>query len=245
MQPEKKLTNTFGVEGAFEGDEAFPEQHMFEERDGRTYYRSYSLLPNFEARDAVVATGMEKGSHEVADAARRPGRRTGQGDGVMSISADTTGIARASVTRIGAGVGFAGGLASLAVLAALHVMRPDLYPGGHVVSEYGVGSSVALGAAFFAAQSLGCLGLAVALFGRASSLGLRAGIALLLLAALELGMAVFFPIDPLTTPPGEETYAGMMHGVAALIGIPSFIAATLVLAYALRKRSEWQSLAAR
>ena len=64
VQPEKKLTNTFGVEGAFEGDEAFPEQHMFEERDGRTYYRSYSLLPNFEARDAVVATGMEKGGRE-------------------------------------------------------------------------------------------------------------------------------------------------------------------------------------
>ncbi len=64
VQPEKKLTNTFGVEGAFEGDEAYPEQHMFEERNGRTYYRSYSLLPDFAARDAVIATGMEKGGRE-------------------------------------------------------------------------------------------------------------------------------------------------------------------------------------
>lgn len=62
--PEKKLANSFGVEGQFEGDEAFPEVHTFEERNGRTYYRSYSLLPNFEARDAVVATGMEKGGRE-------------------------------------------------------------------------------------------------------------------------------------------------------------------------------------
>ncbi len=62
--PEKKLANSFGVEGQFAGDEAFPEVHTFEERDGRTYYRSYTLLPNFEARDAVVATGMEKGGRE-------------------------------------------------------------------------------------------------------------------------------------------------------------------------------------
>ena len=64
VEPEKLLVNTFGVEGAFEGDQAYPEQHNFEERDGRTYYRSYSLLPSFEARDAVVATGMEKGGRE-------------------------------------------------------------------------------------------------------------------------------------------------------------------------------------
>ncbi len=62
--PEAKLVNTFGVEGQFEGDEAFPEQHFFEERDGRTYYRSYTLLPDFEAREAVIATGMEAGGRE-------------------------------------------------------------------------------------------------------------------------------------------------------------------------------------
>ena len=62
--PEKRLANSFGVEGQFEGDEAFPEVHTFDERDGRTYYKSYALLPNFEARDAVVATGMEKGGRE-------------------------------------------------------------------------------------------------------------------------------------------------------------------------------------
>ncbi len=61
---EKKLVNTFGVEGQFEGDDAFPETHTFEERGGRTYYRSYSLLPNFEAREAIVATGMEAGGRE-------------------------------------------------------------------------------------------------------------------------------------------------------------------------------------
>lgn len=62
--PEQKLANSFGVEGQFPADEAHPEVHTFEERDGRTYYKSYSLLASFEARDAVVATGMEKGGRE-------------------------------------------------------------------------------------------------------------------------------------------------------------------------------------
>ena len=60
----EKLVNTFGVEGQFEGDEAFPETHTFEERAGKTYYRSFSMLPSMEARDAVIATGMEKGGRE-------------------------------------------------------------------------------------------------------------------------------------------------------------------------------------
>ena len=60
----EKLVNTFGVEGQFEGDEAFPETHTFEERGGKTLYRSYALLPNMQARDAVLATGMEEGGRE-------------------------------------------------------------------------------------------------------------------------------------------------------------------------------------
>jgi uncharacterized protein YndB with AHSA1/START domain len=64
VEPEKRLANSFGVEGQFEADENFPEIHTFEERDGRTYYKSVSTMPNFEARDAVVATGMEKGGRE-------------------------------------------------------------------------------------------------------------------------------------------------------------------------------------
>ncbi len=32
----ERLVNTFGVEGQWEGDEAFPETHSFEERDGKT-----------------------------------------------------------------------------------------------------------------------------------------------------------------------------------------------------------------
>ncbi|MEQ1770506.1 MAG: SRPBCC domain-containing protein [Devosia sp.] len=64
VQKEAKLVNTFGVEGQFEGDAAYPETHTFEERAGRTYYRSFSRLPDMASREAVIATGMEKGGRE-------------------------------------------------------------------------------------------------------------------------------------------------------------------------------------
>lgn len=62
--PMSKIANSFGVEGQFAGDPNYPEIHTFEERDGRTYYKSYTLLPSMEARDAMVATGMEAGGRE-------------------------------------------------------------------------------------------------------------------------------------------------------------------------------------
>lgn len=62
--PHKKIANSFGVEGMFPDDPDHPEVHTFEERDGRTYYKSYTLLPDFDAREAIIATGMEAGGRE-------------------------------------------------------------------------------------------------------------------------------------------------------------------------------------
>jgi uncharacterized protein YndB with AHSA1/START domain len=65
--PQTRIANSFGVEGMFPDDPAHPEVHTFEEREGRTYYKSYTLLPDFEAREAVIATGMEKGGREAME----------------------------------------------------------------------------------------------------------------------------------------------------------------------------------
>lgn len=40
---------------------------MLEELDGKTYYTAVSLAPSVEARDAVVASGMESGARELYD----------------------------------------------------------------------------------------------------------------------------------------------------------------------------------
>lgn len=62
--PLSRIANTFGVEGQFEGDPDFPEVHTFEQRDGRTFYRSRTLLPSMEAREGVRQSGMEVGARE-------------------------------------------------------------------------------------------------------------------------------------------------------------------------------------
>lgn len=63
VEPKTMIRNTFVVEGMGEEDEDYYEEHHFEERDGKTYYRSISNFPDFDMRDAVVETGMEWGAN--------------------------------------------------------------------------------------------------------------------------------------------------------------------------------------
>lgn len=158
----------------------------------------------------------------------------------MSLTASPALAAPAASARMAATVAFAGGLVSLVLVPALAIVRPDLAPGAHVMSEYAIGYAP-LGILFFLSQSIGCLALAIALASVADTRGIRVGIWLLMGAALGLGLAVFCPMDALTTPAGQETIQGTLHGASALIGIPSFIAATLVLASSLSKTPEWRS----
>jgi uncharacterized protein YndB with AHSA1/START domain len=53
----------------FEGVPGVPalEWATLEERDGKTHYTAVSLAPSVEARDAVVASGMEGGARELYD----------------------------------------------------------------------------------------------------------------------------------------------------------------------------------
>jgi Uncharacterized conserved protein len=63
VEPKRMIRNTFVVEGMFEEDERYYEEHHFEERDGRTHYRSISNFPDIEMRNATVDTGMEWGAN--------------------------------------------------------------------------------------------------------------------------------------------------------------------------------------
>lgn len=63
VQPMTLIRNTFVVEGQFDEDSRFYEEHHFEERDGKTYYRSVSNIDSIESRDTIVATGMEWGAN--------------------------------------------------------------------------------------------------------------------------------------------------------------------------------------
>lgn len=63
VEPKTMIRNTFVVQGMGEEDNRYYEEHHFEERDGRTFYRSVSNFPNFEMRNGVVESGMEWGAN--------------------------------------------------------------------------------------------------------------------------------------------------------------------------------------
>jgi uncharacterized protein YndB with AHSA1/START domain len=63
VEPKSLVRNTFVVEGMFPEDKRYYEEHHFEERDGKTHYRSISNFPNIEMRNATIDTGMEWGAN--------------------------------------------------------------------------------------------------------------------------------------------------------------------------------------
>lgn len=63
VQPKSMIRNTFVVEGMFPEDDRFYEEHHFEERDGKVFYRSISKLESFEQRQGVIDSGMELGAN--------------------------------------------------------------------------------------------------------------------------------------------------------------------------------------
>ena len=66
IEPVTKLVNTFGVEGMYDGAE-LEETHLFTEKDGQTLYSSVLRFSDFESRDGMLASGMEKGAQESMD----------------------------------------------------------------------------------------------------------------------------------------------------------------------------------
>jgi uncharacterized protein YndB with AHSA1/START domain len=60
----ERFVSTFAWEQDAPADDALTETHTFEERGETTFYRAVSSLASIEARDAMVATGMEKGARE-------------------------------------------------------------------------------------------------------------------------------------------------------------------------------------
>jgi uncharacterized protein YndB with AHSA1/START domain len=79
VEPKTMIRNTFVVEGMFAEDDRFYEEHNFEERDGKVFYRSVSRLDSFETRQGVIDSGMEQGANasmaKVDELLRRLGAR--------------------------------------------------------------------------------------------------------------------------------------------------------------------------
>ncbi|AKF09059.1 hypothetical protein DB32_006208 [Sandaracinus amylolyticus] len=130
-----------------------------------------------------------------------------------------------SSSAVAARLALGAAAATLALLASLHVLSPELDPTWRMVSEYAYGRFGWVLSLMFVAWGLASWALALALRPRVSTRGERVGWAFLVLAGVGQAMAAVVDVQH------------PLHSLAALIGIPSLpIAALLLTAPIARER---------
>lgn len=118
---------------------------------------------------------------------------------------------------------------SLLLLGMLHWLSPEFNPSWSMVSEYAMGNYSFVAALMFAAMATSCIALCFALMSH--TVGTVAKIGNFLLGAASVGLylaAVFGLPHPL-------------HGLSALIGIPSLTIAILILSVQLPRQKLWKN----
>ena len=119
---------------------------------------------------------------------------------------------------------------ALVLLAALHLLSPELDPSWRMVSEYALGNFGWVLALVFLSMALSCVALFLAIRSQIRTVGGKIGLALLLAAAVGLVMAALFDVQH------------SLHGLAALIGIPSLAIAALLVSLSLVRNPAWWSM---
>lgn len=147
-----------------------------------------------------------------------------------------------TTSQVAAQLTIGAAVVSVCSLAVLHVLRPEVAPASTMMSEYAVGAFAWLMAVCFASFALATSCSFVALASHARGVTGRIGLLCLLLAALGLGMAAAFPMDPVSTLPEDYSFSGRMHGVSFMLGVPGEILAVLLLSLTLRKQARWSAL---
>lgn len=130
--------------------------------------------------------------------------------------------------RAAARVSFASAAAFAVLLAALHLLKPDLDPSWHFISEYAIGRLGWMMVLAFLSLSVGYVGLFAALRPHLRTMVGRVGLALLSVSALGMAIAAAFTTDPVTVGPEVATVEGRLHDLGGTLGFAMPFAAALV-----------------
>lgn len=126
-------------------------------------------------------------------------------------------------------VALAASIATLILLASLHLLSPEFDPSWRMVSEYALGNYSWVLSAMFIAWGVSSWALALTIWPHVRTLAGRIGLLFLVLAGIGEAMASVFDISH------------PLHSVAALIGIPSFPIAAMILRVTLSRMQEWSA----
>lgn len=138
-------------------------------------------------------------------------------------------------------VSLAGAIAFLALLALLHLVKPELDPAWRMVSEYAIGPYGWLMVLAFFALSLSCFAAFAAVRSQVGTVGGKLGLGLLVTAGAALAAAGVFTSDPITASEEQLTTHGYWHGLSAAIGIPGLPLAAVLVSHSLARAPRWSS----
>ena len=119
-------------------------------------------------------------------------------------------------------------VATILLLAALHILSPEFSPSWRVVSEYALGHYAWVLSLMFLFWGISSWALAVAIWSEVHTSAGKAGLWFLILAGIGEAMASLFDV---THPVG--------HGIAGLLGVIGFPIAALLLSVALGRNETW------
>ncbi|MCL4302230.1 MAG: DUF998 domain-containing protein [Anaerolineae bacterium] len=118
---------------------------------------------------------------------------------------------------------------ALVLLVALHILSPELDPSWRMVSEYALGRYGWVLALMFLTWALSCITLFFAIKPHIWKVGGKIGLGFLLLAAVGMSLAAVFDARH------------NLHGLAAIIGMPSLPVAAVLISISLVRNPAWFS----
>jgi hypothetical membrane protein len=121
---------------------------------------------------------------------------------------------------------------TLVILVAMHFLEPEYQPSWRFVSEYSNGKYGWLMKLGFFTMGFSFIALFFGIRNHIFNKTGKLGLIFLLVAGIGGAAAGIFDMDPLNTPKDQMTTHGHMHGLTAMISIPLFPVAALLISYA-------------
>jgi hypothetical protein len=132
-----------------------------------------------------------------------------------------------------AGLSAISGIAFVALLTLIHVVRRDVSLNSQTTSEYAIGDLGWLMVVAFLLSAVSYGALAVAVLARRPRRLARAGAILLALVAAGTVVGGIFVTDPVTTPQDQLSTSGTLHGLGAGLALMFLPVAALLVGFGL------------
>jgi hypothetical protein len=130
-------------------------------------------------------------------------------------------------SQVAARLAFGTAITTLVLLGALHILSPEFAPSWRMVSEYANGAYGWVLSLMFACWAVSAWALAYAIRSHVKTTGAKIGLVLLIVAGIGEAMGGLFDINH------------PLHGLAALIGIPTFAIAAMLISVGLSRTQSW------